>query len=63
MQFIGIVGTHNQHLYTVLMKGDGRLFFNAGRVVCYKFCVFVGVTVMYVAVGVESTIFLINRDL
>jgi hypothetical protein len=39
----------------VLMKGDGRLFFNAGRVVCYKFCVFAGVTVMYVAVGVVST--------
>lgn len=46
----------------VLMKGDGRLFYKAGRVFCYKFCVFVGVTVRYVAVGVESTIFLVNRD-
>lgn len=63
MQFIGIVGTQNQHLYMVLMNGDGRLFYKAGRVFCYKFCVFVGVTVRYVAVGVESTIFLVNRDL
>ncbi len=47
----------------VLMKGYGRLFYKAGRVFCYKFCVFVGVIVRYVAVGVESTIFLVNRDL
>jgi len=62
VQFIGIVGTQNQHFYMVLMNGDGRLFYKAGRVFCYKFCVFVGVTVRYVAVGVESTIFLVNRD-
>jgi len=63
VQFFGIVGTQNQHLYMVLMKGDGRLFYKAGRVFCHKFCVFVGVTVMYVAVGVESTTFLVNGDL
>jgi len=31
MQFIGIVGTQNQQLYMVLMKGDGRLFLRQGE--------------------------------
>ncbi len=38
MRFIVIVGTQNQHLYMVLMKGDGRLFCTAGSLLLQILC-------------------------